>query len=351
MRGLRRILREKSFLSYFMRRQRGVILLLCIVLSAVLWLRYALRDTYTKRLSLDLLPPTLPAYFAIADSTEVPQQMDLIIKAKGSALLGYSLRTLFRGRPVVQLRADSAALIPNGGTWVIEGAALQEQVLGALPRTRRFLSESALGLGIQLSPARIAIRYTPLVGKSMPVAFTSQVNFSTQNLLLSSFSMEPEVVMVYGMKEVVDSLQVQQAIIPTDTIPILIGSEGSSRHKVALMAPEGVRLVPDSITVELAVQKLIYDQMLVEHIEVVNLPPNYALTLFPPKVSVTFLVPKDSVDANKNYKELISLYVDANELSVPGTKQLSVRVAQQPKSVYMLQLEPGALEYIIEEKN
>lgn len=350
MRGLRRIVREQSALSYMMRDRRWVPIFICILASALLWFVTTLSapSGYTKQVRIALLPPDFPADYVVTDSTDFPKEIVVDIHAPGGTLFKYSIRHFFEGEYAFKPVVDTLALNPDGGEWRLSIQELKTQVLShVLQDVRRIVSDTIQS--VIVSPAEIALRYMPLMEQPIEVVFGSQVDYGDRaNLrLVDSVDISPSVVQIYGSADRLLSLRDTHPFVQTDTTAIKLSSPGQTSHKLALLAPAGTRVYPDSVTVILTTEELMHYTRDVRNIEVDNLPAGYSIKLLPSTVKVTYLIPK--IIGTDEEPIDIRLYVDAERVLSADKKLLDVKIRNIPKGVEMIQLVPDQLEFILTE--
>lgn len=334
-------------ISYFSKGRRWLILLFCILLAAILWLIQAMDATYTKKVRMEVEAPTLPLKYAIDNHSGIPHSIEVAITARGDKLLSYSFQELLRKRPVLKLAIDTMLLTADGG-YISIG---KEELLRQIRNTNELFNsyfDSSTNPQITLFPDFASFSYAPLVERRVEVFFGSQINLGEEsNRMLVELSMEPDVVSVYGLATTIDSLLQAQGLISTDTMPLAVSRDSVSYHRVALMCPKGMRLTPDSVTVKTVVAPLRYNSLVISDIKVRNLPNGYNIRLFPSVIKVSFLA-LDKVSVSEIANQLHP-YVDVEELN-EGTKKLKLYIPNIPKEVQMLQLEPDAVEYLIEQE-
>ncbi|MDO5035912.1 MAG: hypothetical protein Q4D93_03015 [Porphyromonas sp.] len=353
MGGLGGRVRSWGTVSYFLRQRRWVALLICMLVAVLFWLMSAMDGTYTKRVQLQVSEDiNLPVGYTLVDSSLIPKVVAVDITAQGGTLLSYSLETIFDKQLHLKLEVDSDFINPQGGRWVVGGLRLRERVLATLPKLSKFVAnQSGSDLELRIYPEEITIEYERLTTRSIPVAFTSQIDFGDNaHFILNALTMTPDVVKVYGVRADVDSLLIRDEVIETDDMPIRVDRAGVSSYKVALQVPKGMTLDPDSVEVTVAVEELLYHTEQVSQIEVDNLDKGYTLRLFPSTISVSYLAPRDSLLDLKEDSHPVVLYVDAKEIE-SQTLQLEVHLREVPRFAHTIQLEPDRVEFILEEKN
>ncbi|MBR8785471.1 hypothetical protein IX308_001673 [Porphyromonas levii] len=333
--------------SYFSKGRRWLILLFCILLSAVLWLIQSMDATYTKKVRIEVEPPTLPLKFAIDNQSGIPPAIEVAITARGDELLSYTLEGLFSKAPVLKLAIDTMMLTSDGGYMSIGNEELLRQIRNTNELFDNYF-DNGTNAQIRLFPDFVSFSYAPLVEKQIGVFFGGQINLGEEsNRMLVDLDMQPEVVTAYGLATSIDSLIRTQGLVSTDPKPLVVREDSVSYHKVALVSPHGVRLTPDSVTIKTVVAPLRYNTFVITDIQVRNLPEGYNIRLFPSAIKVTFLA-VSSVSIGDISNQLHP-YVDIDELT-EGTKKLKLHLPNIPKQVQMLQMEPDAVEYLIEQQ-
>lgn len=333
--------------SYFSRGRRWVILLFCFLLSFILWLFQALNDNYTKRVTMAVEAPTLPLRYALDETKGIPKEIEIAITASGNELMSYTFRQWFATKPILKLAIDTLQILPEGG-YISIG---REELIRQIKNTNDVFNEhfnNSNDAHIALFPDYISFSYAPLIEEKVGVFFGGQVDLGEEsNRVLVSLTMEPEEVSAFGLNTSIDSLRMTQGLISTEQSPLAVTKEGISSYRVALIAPNGVRLTPDSVTVTTEVAPLKYNSFIASNIMVRNLEEGYNIRLFPSSIKVSYLA-LDDVKLS-DISAQIHPYVGVDEIT-EGTKKLKVRLPMVPKELHMIQLEPDAVEYIIEKE-
>ncbi|MDD7438395.1 MAG: hypothetical protein PUK66_06155 [Bacteroidales bacterium] len=322
-------------------------MLLCILLASILWLIQAMDATYTKKVRIEVEPPTLPLKFAIDSQSGIPTSIEIAITARGDELFSYSLEELFTKDQALKLAVDTMLLTPDGG-YISIG---KEELLRQIRNTNELFDsyfDSGSDAQIRLFPDFASFSYAPLIERKVGVFFGGQIDLGEEsNRMLVELEMKPEVVTVYGLATSIDSLIQAQGLISTDTNRLIVKGDSVSYHRVALIQPSGIRLTPDSVSIKTVVAPLRYNTFVISDIKIRNLPDGYNIRLFPSAIKVTFLAVKGISIAE--IANQLHPYVDIDELT-EGTRKLKVHLPNIPEEVQMLQLEPDAVEYLIEQQ-
>ena len=291
--------------------------------------------------------PTLPLKYSLDGRSNLPQTIEIAITTKGNNLMSYTLQNVFQKEPVLKLAIDTMQLNPDGGFITIGREELLRQIKNTNELFGSHFGSNANAI-ITLYPDMMSISYAPLEERKIEVFFGGQVDLGEEsNRMLLSLEMQPDAVMVYGTITALDSLINTQGLISTENAPLVIGRDSINWHKVALIAPDNIRLVPDSVTIKTKVAPLKYNSITINDIAIRNLPDGYYMRLFPSSISVTFLA-LDNVDISDISNE-IHPYVDVNDIK-EGNNKLKVKLPNVPKELQMIQLDPDEVEYLLEQK-
>lgn len=322
-------------------------MLFCILLAAVLWLIQAMDAIYTKKIRIEVEAPTLPLKFAIDNQSGIPSSIEVAVTTRGDKLLSYSFQEFFRDNQVLKLAIDTMLLTADGG-YISIG---REELLRQIRNTNELFNsyfDSSSNAQISLFPDFASFSYAPLVEREVEVFFGSQIDLGEEsNRMLMELEMEPDVVSAFGLATSIDSLIQAQGLISTEPKPLLVKEDSISYHRIALVCPEGIRLTPDSVTIKTVVAPLKYNTFVINDIKIRNLPQGYNIRLFPSAIKISFLA-VESVSVGEIANQ-IHPYVDIEELN-EGTKKLKLHLPNIPKEVQMLQMEPDAVEYLIEQE-
>lgn len=334
-------------ISYFSKGRRWLILLFCFILASILWLFQALNDTYTKHITILVEVPALPVKYDFDDTKGIPKEIEVAITARGNELLDYSFEQWFTKKSKLKLAIDTLQIMPEGG-YISIG---REELLRQIKNTNDLFNQhfgNSNEAHVSLFPDYISFSYAPLTERQVDVFFGGQIDLGKEsNRVLVSLTMSPEVVSAYGLTTSMDSLAATQRLISTEQSPLQVKKDGISSYKVALIAPNGIRLTPDSVTITTEVAPLKYNFFTTDDILVRNLEEGYKIRLFPSTIKVSYLA-LEGVN-NSEISSMVRPYVDVDEI-VEGTKTLKVRLPYVPQELHMIQLEPDVVEYIIEQE-
>lgn len=349
MRGLRRILREGRFTAYLMRDRRWLAILVCLLIAFFFWTLAAISDSegYTKEIPVRLDKPILPTGYRMTDLTKYPEEVRVQVHARGESLLNYTFRHIghasYRVRPAV----DTTLLRSEGGDYLFTAGEIKALLLS---KTLPDVARMGLAPGrVTVSPEEIAFSYEPLAEGKAEVIFASQIDYGTNRnfKLADTLSILPPTVRIFGVKSDIEAFTAAGGVLLTDTIGIRIDHPGRDTVRLAVVRPQGIDVVPDSVDVVLKTNELLYRSFTTSDIEIRNLPRGYHLRLLPGTVTVTYLLPRDRAGEKTLFD--IGLYIDAREAFNPSRRTLTLHAERLPRQVEMVQLVPDRLDYILSE--
>lgn len=197
-----------------------------------------------------------------------------------------------------------------------------------------------LGASIEImdiTPNRLIIPFVKKKKKEVPVILNSSINLMPTYWLASDVKINPSKVTVYGDQQLLDSI----SSISTDLLT-LHNLRDSYASELALIIPDGLTCLNDSILVELRAEPFI-EEVLRKKVEVRNLESSYAVKLFPSHVSVTLRMPKDKYSILKT--NFIRIYIDASKLE--ENKMAIIEHDILPEMVKLERIYPDHLEFLL----
>ena len=190
-----------------------------------------------------------------------------------------------------------------------------------------------------ISPSRIDVYYSHGQHKRVPVTFGGRIATASGRFLGETI-LRPDSVDVFAPGHLYDSIRsiATEKVIYTDVEDTIVA-------KLALEAPRGVKLTPDSVNAKFCVDIYI-DKTLQVPIYCANVPNNRIMRLFPLKTSVTFLISATLYDEIKPDDFII--IVDYLEIS-DNTKRCRLHVSQSPNGIRNIRISPEYVEFVIEQ--
>lgn len=307
-----------------LRSQRGrdtMMFLLFIVISCLLWAVMSLNDEKQYDLRLPMRITNVPDSVTLISPG--PEALSVSIRAKGTQLMKMTVGRM----PTVNV--DFRAFRSDGNVH------LSSTDLKGLVR-------NATG-GSQVSvvyPDSLILPYTTNKGIRVPVRLDYKVTAGPQSALTGRPRMSSDSVLLF----VTASQPDRATAVSTEPIRML-GIDKNTTQRVKLIAPEGSRLIPDSIDVSFEVEPLIFKSRKVV-IEPVNVPEGTKLITFPAQIDVFFMVPASGSRQGENHFRVVADYRTIKHNS--GSKNVKLSLINVPSSFQNVHLSADSAEYIIE---
>ena len=295
-----------------------------VLVSATFWILYTLNETYETEVSIPLKVKNLPDNVVVTN--EIPRQIDLTVRDKGTVLVNYML-----GQGFVPLSLDFNEYSKKGDHVRILSDELQKRVAGQLAVSTALLD---------ISPDTIEIIYTRGEGKRVPVRMKGNAAAAKQ-YYIAGRSLSPDSVMVYAPKAILDTLRVAY----TEEVH-LKGVMDTVRLRSMLAPVKGARFTPD------AVDLCFYADLLTEKrvsvpVTGTGFPKDKQLKTFPSKVEVVFQVGRN------HFKQITAedfrVEVSYEELQRTSGDKCVPRLTQVPLEAAHVRLSPESVEFLIEQ--
>lgn len=270
---------------------------ICLATSMLLWLVFAMQDTYTMLYDLPMEVMNLPPGEALSERP--PSDVRVQLRGQGSQLLTLRMR-----RPVVEVDASR------------ESVALDEVEL-PVPRSVSYAV---------ISPRSITLRREPRITRTLPIASHVVLQLPATHGLLYPPRLTPDSVTVSGARSIVEPLRVWPTTARTftnvtDSLDALILLSDTLRGLVRL----------DTTVVRLSAKALAFTEEVREvPVRVTGAPGSLNLvTLEPASVRVRYRVVYDQYDAALNSGDFYA-YVPYETLrsDTTGRVQPYVRVPE-----------------------
>lgn len=301
---------------------RNVLLyLLFVCVAFVFWVLMSLdsevQRTYDVPLQIDNLPDSVTLI------TEVPANVSATVQGKGSQLVRF-----LWGKP-------SPLRIPFDRTAAADGVfALPAMKLEA--RLRDYF-----GNGVQIlntRPDSIAIVFTTEPGHRLPLIIDADISTSLQSVQSGFPEANVDSVTVYTRGSIPPSLlAIHTELLSRSDL------KDTTRYDVKVVAPAGMRVIPDHVIVTVPVEPLIAKKRQVE-IEAALLPDGTRMLMFPASVEVSYLVPMSRY--SEDYP--IRAFVNYPEAAHSRTGKVEVQLGPIPGRAYSISHSPDSVEFVIE---
>lgn len=316
IRRLRMIRLSRNFLVF----------LVFLGISVVFWCIQTLQDKGEVDVEFSLSIVDVPSN--VIFTSEVPENMSVKLNSKGWTALKY----LITKRESHTLEINFNEVNTSKGVLEIDGNAIRRAVAKRTPDGFTFVSSK---------PSKIDVYYSNGAHKRVPIKFAGNVKTSEQRHICGII-FSPDSVDIYAPDNLYNRIQ----SISTEEIT-WEDVKDTINVKLALNAPQGVKVEPDSVLTRICVD-LFTDMTVPVKILSENMPSNLYLRTFPQQVEVTCLV--NSAHYNKLTGEDFLIVVDYKEIKENTTK-LRVYLRQKPDFARNIRISPEYVEFVVEKEN
>lgn len=302
---------------------RNVMLyLLFVCVAFVFWVFMSLDTEVQRNFDVPLQADNLPDSVVVIQ--DFPPSISATVQAKGSQLMRFFWGT----PPPMKINLENTRKSRDG-------------IFTLSPQKVEARLRDYFGQGVQLLSARpdsLTLTFTTQAGRRVPL----RVNADVTPDILSITSGEPtanvDSVTLYALGDIPSSIH----YVSTETL-VKSGVKDTSRYVVKVIAPKGMRAIPDKVTVTVPVEQLISKRRKVD-IEAGDLPEGTRLVTFPASLEVSYLVPMSRYADDYPLRALVS-YHDALQ-STSG--KIAVELGPIPGRYYSISQNIDSVEFIIE---
>lgn len=329
----------KAALLKFFRRvkitvrfnKRLTAFLICIFIAGLFWFLNALTKNYNTVLSFPVAYQNLPENMVL--TRKLPQNISLLLNAEGYHLLSHQLKF---NRDTIYIDVSNLNIRANGKIY--------EAKMPTVTRFDKIASQLSPEIKItRIVPDTIYFSFGNKKSKNVPVKINASITFEKQYRLKDKISYKPASIQVEGLDRLVDSIKV----LETDSL-ILNQLNKSVSGQLSIQLPDQYKslvLSSNHVMVNVPVEQYTEASMEVP-IEVINLPGNLTLKIFPEKVKITYWVAFSDFD--RVLEDHFKAIVDYGKLN--NTNRLNVEIRQLPGFVTVAKITPSKVEYIIQKK-
>lgn len=296
-----------------------MIFLAFLALSTLLWWVMALNDEDQCDVRLPLKVTHVPDSVTII--TPAPRFVAVSLRAKGSQLLKLNLGRV----PTVDI--DFRAFRSNGHLRLTDAdlKAVARAALDGAPVT-------------VVTPDTLNLTYTTSPGQRVALTPDVKVTPGPQATLSLPPRLSVDSVLVFSTAPV--------SVTSVSTEPVrLTGVNRPVTRRVRVIAPQGCRVVPDSVDVTLQVEPLILKELTLP-IEPINVPIGHKLITFPAKARVSYMIPMSQYNKSKPSIRVVADYRDLP--AGQSSRMMRIRVADISSDMQNVQIHSDSVEYIIE---
>ena len=293
-----------------------------VLIAFIFWASLTLNETFIYDIRYPVKVTNVPDSVTII--SEIPNSIKINVKAKGYYFFKNKLQSL----PTIDIDFNKYKF---KNRILLGSGEMQELIRGM------FGSNS---IATSFSPDSINLYYTNRPGKSVKLKIITEASTDNQFIINGAISCEYDNVLLYSIDNIPSN------ITEVETVPIKCeGLKSTATIKAKVIAPKGMRAIPDSVDVTIPVEPLISKKRLA-NVEDLNTPENIRLITFPSQVEINYLIPK-SLFNNEN--KFIKVVVDYNEIK-PNNNKLPIKLIDIPSNYRGATSTIDSVEYVIENK-
>ncbi len=309
-------------------RARLFIFMICLAISASMWVFIELMKDYTSDISYPI------TFIHVPESLILVNQADSVITV-GVNAQGFELlvaQFVSKRHPVeIDLSELHIRQGKEGYSAFIPASQLLQQVGRQLSYSKSIIA---------IKPDTLFFRFSEIYRKRVPVVPDISYSFASQYQLYDSVRFSPQTVMVSSIKDVIDTIR----FVSTERVRL---KDLDSNLVISVPLRKGlrtnmIRYSSDSVTVKIQVQK--YTEA-VFSVPVTISGNTQPLRLFPDQVEISCLVPLN------DYHLIETANFAAEVLATPSMlsagKKLEVRLSRSPANIRSLRIKPDHVEFII----
>ena len=307
--------------------KRIVIFSVCLLIATSLWFLNAMEKDYTTALTYSVKYVNPPDNLFLANNP--PEKLELNVQAHGFTLLRHKLAFSFS--PIVlDLSAISQSIESENNEYRVPSEIL-------INRIGTQVSKEISINGV--TPQTVSLVFDSLNTKKVSVLPQVELNFKSQFFLKGIVETKPDSIEITGPAAALDTLNVLQ----TEKITFE-GLDKSMERTVSVAHPKNTQISPEKVAINIPVEKFT-EKKLTLPVQVIHLPEDVQLKLFPPNIAVTVMV------GLSEYEEVsssdFSATVDYNQ-ALAGENHLEVSVETSKEYIQLMKVVPNSIEYLIE---
>lgn len=307
--------------------KRVVTFLFCLLVSIFFWVMMSLSKEYAIELDFPVTYINFPSDKVIA--SPLIETIDIEIKSSGFNLLIYKVTR--KKEPLFIDIKDARSLSKKNNYYLLTNSRIDKI-------TSQFSSDIKV---IKIYPDTIYINFNKKVTKTVPVKANLNIEFDKQYQQSDSITLNPATIDISGAADLIEKIK----YVETKPVKLKNVNDSLSLELHILKTPE-LKLIDFSrSTVQALVNITKFTEASIElPIVVENLPPGYALKLFPDKVSIKYNV------AFQNYEKInaVQFHAAVDYLKIErGSNKLKVQLLKYPSQISAVRLNPEKVEYII----
>lgn len=303
-----------------------------LLISSIFWFFNALNKEYYADLQVPLTYTNMPENKLVAGP--LANQLNVKITAFGHQIMNYKTSAI---KPaVINLSLHTMHPVAESGNkrFYILTSTIKDEI------------SNVLGPDVEIKnifPDSLIFNLEAVIFKKIPIQNQVKINFKQQYMLRNKLIFKPDSVKIKGIKSMLDTLK------EVFTEPVEFNEvEDSLNFMVKLVQIPGTEIVPNEVNCIAQVEKfteLTYNLP----IEVINVPNDYSVKLFPAEAKIMCNVGFSKYQYI--YKEQFRLVVDYKDITNVENSRLRIKMMKLPEDISNVRIYPASVDYIIEKND
>lgn len=291
-----------------------------VAIAAIFWFIVALNDSITETFSVRLNIINVPD--SVTFIADPPSDIHVTLRDKGTNIMRSGV-------------IKNPELVINFRDYAHDG------IFRLTPSDLNAELKSDFGGVAQITSCSIdslRLYYTTEPGKKVPVIVRGDVSAASGYVIPGNPVSVRRFVKIYSFRDEVDTIHsvATQKFVRRDLAQTTV-------CKVKLVQIPNVKIVPDVVDVRIPVEPLVHKEAYIA-VDVVNLPADRSLLLFPNKVPVSFYVPMSRFNDDKIP---VHAYVDYKDIHASHSSRLPVKLGRTPSVLVNVELKTDSVEYTL----
>lgn len=292
-----------------------------VCVSAVFWFILALNDSAQDHFSVNIRIVNLPD--SVTFISDVPEKLHVAVSDKGTNLW----RNGYLKHPTVNIDFKEYS---SDGT-------LRYSYNDLITSLKETFGGNALITSVSLDS--LQLYYTTNPGKRVPILVNCLVYPASGTTLEGSVHSTPGSVLVYGNKDVLDTIR----YVSTELVTLRNIYE-TTEMEVKVEKLKNARALPSKVTLTIPIEPLVRKEAMVT-VDPINVPSGEELLLFPSKVPVEYYVSMSRLNDDEDNN--IRLVVNYEDISKTRDSKLHIKTQSFPERLKNLKLKTDSVEYAV----
>lgn len=307
------------------RKKELLTFVVFLFISSFFWLLQWMKEDIETEFVIPIEIVNVPRNILL--TSDLPTGLNINVKDKGATILSY-----YFSRPMPTLQINFKELKLNRGVATISAYKMIAQL------RKKFVPSLEI---MSIIPESISMNFSHGESKSIPITLLTSINTAKSSGISGCYYASPSAVTVYApadkLKEISriysDVLRIEDA---KDTI----------KAKVRLQKIEGVRFIPDEVTVMIPIEPFTEKKLEVP-VEGTGAPAGFTMRIFPVKVTLVCYV------AISKYEKVqasdFKLGVDFSNMNKNSDTEYPIKLLKWPKNASKIRFQPSDVEVLMEE--